>query len=46
MVFKILCFAMGLYWSFKFNQATKKHDNTSQIEYGVWWLATLILLLR
>lgn len=46
MVFKILCFAMELYWCFKFNQATKENNNTKQIEYGVWWLATFILLLR
>lgn len=46
MAFKILCFAMELYWWFKFNQATKEHNNTKQIEYGVWWLSMLILLLR
>lgn len=46
MVFKILCFAMWLYWWFKFNQATKEHNNTKQIEYGVWWLSMFILLLR
>lgn len=46
MEIKYLGFFIFLYWWFKFYQATKNHNNTEQIKYGIWWLSMLIVLLR